>query len=138
MRRQKGDKMKPKNTTGKQILYPAYVEIEKGLILYYAVEIQGDREPITYIELCSDDTDCDENEEACIKMPDPETARKLAYALSVFADSMDEDLEDEEYSEYEEEYEEDWPVIEKNEIVLRELEKMGIFLDIDEDDGGDE
>ena len=138
MRRQKGDKMKEKNRMGKEILYPAYVEIEEGLILYYAVEIQGDREPITYIELCSDDSDCDETEEACIKMPDSETARKLAYALSVFADSMDEDLEDKEDSDDEEEYEEDWPVIEKNEIVLRKLEEMGIFLDIDEDDGGDE
>jgi hypothetical protein len=139
MRGQKVIKMKPKNTPGKQILYPAEIEIEEGLVLYYAVEIQENGEHNTYIELCSDDSDCDETEEVCIRMPDSETARKLAYALSVFADSMDEYVEDEEYSDdEEEEYEEDWPVIEWNKDVLSELEDMGISFEIGEDDVGDE
>ena len=128
--------MKKKTTKG--TLYPAYVEIEMGLELHYAVEIQENDEYATYLEISADeDHECEETEEVCIRIANPESARKLAYALSIFADSMDEDL-GEETDGAEEEYAEEWPDIVRNEYVLRELEEIGISFEIEEDEGGDE
>ena len=130
--------MKKYNLIKTKILYPAHVEIETGLELHYAVEIQENGEYNTYLELSADEeNECEETEEVCIRIADPETARKLAYALSMFADSMGEELDEEENSDDEEENEEDLPKIERNESILRKLEDMGIFLEI-EDDGGEE
>ena len=130
-------KMKNNNVT-KRILYPAQAEIEIGLVLHYAIEIQENDEYATYIELSADeDHECEETEEVCIRIANPESARKLAYALSIFADAMEEDLGDE-TEDAEEEDEEEWPDIVRNEYVLRELEDMGISFEMEENDGGDE
>ena len=130
-------KMKNNKVT-KRILYPAQLEIEMGLVLHYAVEIQENDEYATYLELSADeDHECEETEEVCIRIANPETARKLGHALSMLADTMDEDL-GEENEDAEEEEDEEWPDIVRNEYVLRELEDIGIFFEIGEDEGGDE
>jgi len=127
------------------LLYPAYVEIE-GLKLRYVVEIQNDGEYSTHVELDRGESEATD-EKRCIRIEDAEAVRKLAYALSVFADAMEDDEETgEDYDDYEEEEyvneeedEEDYdaPTIVKNEATLRQLEDMGIFLDL-EDEGGED
>ncbi len=130
--------MKPKTKNQRKRLCPAYVEFEDDLVLYYVVEMQDDGEYSVHVELeATADSECTDTEETCVQIEDPETARKLARALLIFADAIDDEEDSADEEEETENEEETLPILMKNEEDIRKLEDMGLFLEI-EDNGGEE